>query len=428
MKGSPRRAAAPIFPGDLMARRPNPSRRPPARGPRARPLLVGRPPLPRFPFAIAGAVAVALLIAGGVWWAGPTDPSALAERAEAESRAGRWREALATWRAVNATPRARGSTHLAEARACLKLDLAAQAEAALRRSTEAGPSDPDAWRTWLDLLRVEDRPLDAIEVGWAAYRAVPPASRREILRALTLALLAAPPEDLVRETLARWAQADPADLDARSALNRAIADAPRGDDPGRPDRIAELSALLAQDPGHVGLREALVIDLAEAGEPDRGRVVLDAWPEGRRDARYRRLKGRWDLEYDRRPDRAVTDLESCLIPLPHDVRSHYRLARSLANSGNLAAARVAAARVSALRELLDPIPLGRRLAAALKRPGSREGLRDLASLCREVGLARLAEAWDLEASNAPATDLTADPDVPRMDPGHVRNQAGVGRH
>jgi predicted Zn-dependent protease len=379
------------------------------------------------PAIVAAVIAGVLLVAGILWWSGPTDPSALAERAEAEAKAGRWQAALGAWRAVNATSRARGSTHLAEARACLKLDLAAQAEAALRRATMAGPSDPDAWRTWLDLLRVEDRPLDAIEVGWAAYRAVPPASRGEILRALTLALLAAPPEDLVRETLARWSRADPADLDARSALDRAIADAPRGDDPGRPDRIAVLSALLAHDPGHAGLREALVIDLAEAGEPDRGRSLLDAWPEARRDARYLRLKGRWDLEYDRRPDRAVAAFESSLVPLPHDVRTHYRLARSLANAARPAAAREAAARVSALRELLDPIPLGRRLAADLKRPRSPASLRDLAALCREAGLTRLADAWDLEASNSPATDLTADPGDPTMAPGDARKQAGVGR-
>ncbi|WZO98536.1 hypothetical protein EP7_000116 [Isosphaeraceae bacterium EP7] len=378
------------------------------------------------PAIAAAAFALALLVAGGAWWMhGRADPAALAE---SEARAGRWPEALRAWRAVNATPRARGSTHLAEARACLKLDLAAQAEVALRRATEVGPSDPDAWRTWLDLLRVEERPLDALEVGWAAYLAVPPASRREILRAMTLALLAAPPEDLVRETLYRWSLADPADLDARSALDRAITDAPRGDDPGRPDRIAELSALLERAPGHVGLREALIIDLAEAGEPDRGRALLDAWPEARRDARYQRLKGRWDLEYDRRPDRAVAAFESSLVPLPHDVRTWYRLARALANAGQPAAARTAAARISALRELLDPIPLGRRLAADLKRPDDPETMRDLASLCRAVGLARLADAWDLEASNAPATGLTAEPGAPTMTPGDVRKQAGGGRY
>ena len=52
--------------------------------------------------------------------------------------------------------------------------------------------------------------------------------------------------------------------------------------------------------------------LADAGELDRGRAVLDAWPESDRDARYWRLRGRWELEYEHRPEQAANAFQTAL--------------------------------------------------------------------------------------------------------------------
>jgi tetratricopeptide (TPR) repeat protein len=257
------------------------------------------------------------------------------------------------------------------------------------------------WRLRLELLRVEDQALEAQAVGWAAYEAVPPAARREVLRDLTLALLADLPDDLARQTLAKWASADPSELDrdARVALLQRFAAMPRAGDPDRATRIAELTVLLERDPRHVPAREALVVALADAGEPDLGRKALEAWPEPLRDARYWRLRGRWDLDYDHQPARAAEALRRALIDLPHDWKTHFRLARALRTLGLEDEAKHEAETVTRLREILEPAVLGPRLAADLdpSRASDPRASRDLAEVCARAGLTRLAEAWSREA-------------------------------
>jgi hypothetical protein len=317
---------------------------------------------------------------------------------------GDWPAALVAWRAFNTTSQARSATHLAEARAALALGHAALAEQALARAIAADRSNAEPWRLRLELLRVEDRALEAQAVGWDAYQAVPPTSRRELLRDLTLAQLADLPDDLARATLARWAAADASqpNAEARVALLARMAAMPRRDDPDRAARIAELSALSARAPSNLAAREALIIALADAGEPGRGRQALDAWPgpEASRDARYWRLRGRWDLDYDHRPDRAADAFARALADLPHDWKTRSRLARALHALGRDADARHEAEAVSQIRETLDPESLGPRLAADLDRPDDPAALLDLAELCAHTGLTRLANAWHLEADTA----------------------------
>ena len=297
-----------------------------------------------------------------------------------------------------------------EAREALSLGQAARAERALIRQTRLDPSDPEPWLLRLEMLRVEDRQLEAQTVGWKALAAVRGPSRRRVLRAMTLAILADPPEEIARATLARWVAADPHDLDARVAQLQRIASSPRAGDPDRASRVASLSEILAAHPDHLSAREALVLALADAGDPIRGRAVLDAWPSGSRDARYHRLKGRWNLEYEHLYPEAVASFLKALADLPHDWRTHARLARSLHNANRDSDAKRAAEIVEKLREALDPIALGKRLdtdLAALDQPSSR---LDLADLCDRVGLTRLAEAWRRDASE------TAGPIEGRMNP------------
>ena len=338
-----------------------------------------------------------MLVGAATWLLIPPDPIRLRHLAESATRAGDHAGALRDWRALNRTRHATGPSHLAEARACLALGLAAQAEHALARACLADPSDPAPWLIRLELLRVEDRPLEAIEIGREAAEAVPPASRREVLRGLTLALLADPPAEEARSALSRWSAADPDDLDARVAQLGRIAADPRPGDPDRAARIATLSDLLIRHPAHAGVREALVIALADAGEPDRGRALLDAWPD--RDPRYERLRGRWDLDYDRRPDAAVAAFRLALTPLPHDWKTRFRLARALRAAGHPAEAAVAAEAVARTREALDPATLGPVLLTLAARPDDSRACLDVADHCERAGLARLAEAWRVEAAS-----------------------------
>ncbi len=336
------------------------------------------------------AVGLVLFLMGKVR---PESPARLRAEAESAARAGDWATALQRWRALNATEAARGATHLGEARACLALGRAAQAERSLRRAIAVEPANPEHWRLLLQILWVEDRPLEAQQLGWEAQARVPPESRRDLLRELTLALLTDLPDEWVRTRLQRWIEADAGDVDARVALLQRIAAQPRAADPDRAVRLAELEALLADHPDHLGVREALVTSLADAGEPDRGRTVLDGWPPAHRDARYWRLLGRWALEYDHQPEQAVAALRHALADLPQDWRSWSRLARALRILGRDGEALQAAETVGRIREVLDPRTLGPRLDADVNHLDDPAALRDLAELCQRVGLTHLADAW-----------------------------------
>jgi tetratricopeptide (TPR) repeat protein len=345
--------------------------------------------------ALGGITLLLLLVLIG--WLAADSPSRLRSRAEAAARAGDWNAALQYWRAVNASSTARSSSHLGEARACLALGRAAQAELSLHRAIRADPSAPEPWRLLLEILLVEDRMLEAQRLGWEAYDQVSPEARRELLRELTLGLLVDLPDEQIRTTLRRWVEADGDDIDSQIALWQRIAAQPRASDPDRPSLLATLEVLLTRYPDHIGARAALVTALADAGEPDRGRAVLNSWPESTRDARYWRLRGRWDLEYDHHPEHAAAALRTALADLPQDWRSWFRLARTLHILGRDDESQQAAEAVSRIREILDPLVLGPRLRAAFDHLDDPAALRDLAALCNRAGLTHLADAWLTEA-------------------------------
>ena len=322
-------------------------------------------------------------------WLATDSPALLRSQAETEGRAGNWITALQHWKAINATMAASSSSHLGEARACLALGRAAHAELSLRRAIRADLSNPEPWRLLLEILLVEDRTLDAQRLGWEAYDQIRPEARRQLLRELTLGLLADLPDEQIRPTLRRWVDADDADVDAQVAFVQRIAAQPRAGDPDRSSLLATLEAVLTKHPNHIGAREALVTALADAGQPDRGRAVLNSWPESAHDGRYWRLRGRWNLEYDHRPEQAAAALRTALIDLPQDWRSWYRLARALHSLGRVDESQQAAESVSRIREILDPLVLGPRLHAAFDHLDDPAALHDLAALCNRAGLTRL---------------------------------------
>ena len=346
-----------------------------------------------FVMVTATALLLTLLL---IKWSTGESPVWLRSQAEAAVHAGDWTTALRNWRAINATKAATSLTHLGEARACLALGRAGQAEDSLNLAINTDPADPEPWRLMLQILRVEDRAIDALRIGWQAYDRVNPEARRELLRELTMALLGELPDELVRTTLQRWVDADSNDINARSALWQRITDQPRATDPDRSTVLNTLEALVTKHPDHVGARTALVTALANAGEPERGRAVLDEWPDSGRDTRYWRLRGRWDLEYDHRPDHAVSAFERSLAELPHDWRSWYRLARALRMLKRDTESRDAAKTESRIREALDPLILEPRLDAAFAHLDNSAALNDLALLCQQAGLNHLADAWRRE--------------------------------
>jgi tetratricopeptide (TPR) repeat protein len=345
--------------------------------------------------AIAGLLAFSLSqgFVGG-------SPGNRRSQALAAARNRHWDTALKYWREINSTKSADGLSHLGEARASLALGRAFQSEQSLRRSIAADPENPEPWRLLLQILRVEDRTLDAWQLGWQACGSVRPDSRTAVLKELTLSLLAELPDDDVRRTLRRWVDADRDDLDARIALIQRIAIQPQADDPDRASLLAKLESIVANHPDHIAARETLVTALADAGEPERGRALLNDWPTNARDSRYWRLRGRWDLEYDNQPQKAAIAFRTVLQELPQDWRSWYRLARALRILGREEESRQAALTVGQIRGALDPLLLRPKLDATLGHLTEPSGLEDLAGLCTRAGLARLGEAWHKEAQSA----------------------------
>jgi thioredoxin-like negative regulator of GroEL len=326
-------------------------------------------------------------------WLAVDSPARLWSQATEAASTGDWSTALRRWREINTTSAARSSSYLGEARACLALGLAAQAELSLRRAINVDPANHESWRLLLEILRVENRTLEAQRLGWDAYENVDRQGQRELLRTLTLALLAELPDELVRSTLQRWVDADNKDVDARIALWQRIAAQPRATDPDRPSLLISLEELLAQHSDHIGAREALVAALADAGEPARGHDLLDTWPKENQDARYWRLRGRWELEYDHHPEQAIRAFQIALAEIPQDWQSWYRLARALRILNRNSTSREAAEAVNRIREVLDPVTLGPQLNDVLNRLDDPAAVREVATLCNRAGLARLANTW-----------------------------------
>jgi hypothetical protein len=337
-------------------------------------------------------------------------PRRLLEAAESATVARDWPRASSLWHQFNQTPRASGRTLLAEARAELAIHRAAEANKAVAKALALEPGLAEGWRIKLDLLRVLDRPIEAMRLVFEAEKSVDAAEFRPILASATLAALAELPDDEARQRLDRWIQADANDLDARAALLARITANSHPGDPDRAGRIADLTSILEREPGHVAAREALLVALADAGEPERGRLVLEAWPSESRDARYFRLRGRWDLDYDRKPDLAAEAYARALEELPHDWKSHYGLARALRALGRENEANREAGAVARIRERLAPATLAPRLTGDLAKLDDPRSCLDLAALCEGVGLTRLAQSWAREARARPLSRVASPAD------------------
>ena len=303
------------------------------------------------------------------------------------------------WGGRPARLRALARSDLNQARAALAADRAAEADRTLAEAIRLDPAgQAEAWRLRLEILRVEDRGPEALGLGREALAVLPQAEARGVLQAVTAAVFAEIPDDQARDRLGRWTCADPGDTDARVALLNRMATMPRPGDPARPERIRELEAIVARDPGNAFARAALGNALADAGEVDAVRAVLEAWPVAGRDARHDLLRGQWDLDHDGQPERALGSFRRAVAALPHVWRAHYGLARALRALGREDEARAEATTVAKLRERLDPATLGPRLAAALRAPGDDPRVAaDLAALCDQTGLADLADAWRRES-------------------------------
>jgi predicted Zn-dependent protease len=333
-------------------------------------------------------------------WLAPDSPTQLWSQATQAANTNDWHTALRYWRQINATSAARTASRLSEAHACLALGFAAQAEQILRRAIDADPAAHEPWRLLLEILRVENRTFEVQQLGYDAYNSVHTESRKELLRVLTLGLLADLPDEMLRTTLQRWADADHDDVDARIALWQRIAAQPHTGDPDRLSLVAALQDLLTKYPEHIGVRDALITALADTGELANAASFLDLWPICSRDARYWRLRGRWELEYGHDPEQAAWALQRALVELPHDWQSWYRLARALYSLHRSDESHQAAETVARIREGLNPRTLAPQLDDVFKHLDDPRALREVAVLCNHVGLTRLAQMWLAEAALA----------------------------
>ncbi len=207
------------------------------------------------------------LLVGGSWsfrpwrsaWPWPSRPGwpGLATALGGCSSGPRRRPSLATgrrpWRPGRRSTESGASTArtlLAEARAALALDRAADATRALEAASAADPTLArglaNSGSTCSGSSTARSRPS-----AWAGSPSRPssPGRAGRSSPSTTLAALAEPPDDEARDRLDRWIAADPDDLDARVALLARVAANVHPGDPDRASRIAELAEILGARPG-----------------------------------------------------------------------------------------------------------------------------------------------------------------------------------
>lgn len=325
-------------------------------------------------------------------------PSNLRRKAIASFNAGRSREAAEQLRIYNQTDNATVESLREEARAWLSANRARDAEKTLVQAIKQYHTDPLLRLMLLEIQRVEDRIVETIIQGDQALKEVDPQDRILVLRGLTITLLDTIPEERAREKLKIWIQADPEDNQAEVALLKRMASDPMAGDIDRPTRIARLKLIIQKNPSFEQAYEAIAIELAASGLIDEGRSILDQWPDNKRDARYNRLKGRWELEFNNHPDRAVPLFERVVAQIPHDKTSWFRLSRAYKSIGRERESQLAAERVAQLVEILDPRTLSPRLTRDFERLDDPESKLDLAEICEKAGLVKLAKAWREEAA------------------------------
>lgn len=323
------------------------------------------------------------------------DPSRLRSQAEAAERARDWTAARAAWLAFTHAAPGDVAGWLGAARACLALHRAQEADSLLQQAAETAPDRAEAWLPRMERLRTLSRSWDAWTLGWTAYRSVSPQQRPRILRSLTLATLAEAPQDQARSLLQNWLKADPTDAPAEIALIHRAIELPEPDDPPLNQRLVRLDQLVEAHPADSAGWEASVETLLLAGEVQRARAALDAWPAPQRETnpRYWRLLGRWEQDHGRDPEGAATAYRQALAAQPHDWKTLYRLARALRALGRLEESNQAAQRTRILRERLEPESLGPRLNHSLQHFEQISAQSELAKICSGLGLESLATAW-----------------------------------
>ena len=326
-------------------------------------------------------------------------PRRLLERAEAATRARDWPAALAAWQGRATGPAARPPGPSWPRPAPPSPSTARPTPGrALERASEADPTDAEVWRARLDLLRVLDRPLEALRLGQAAERPSRPRADAAILalddprragraarrRGPEAASIAGSPPTPTTSTPGSpaWPGSPPTPTPATptappgspscrrsSGATRATSPPARPCSSPWPTPASPTGAARSSTPGPTPPATP-----GTTGSGGAGTSTTTTGPT----ARPSLTPGPW-------PTSRTTG------------RSHYGLARAFRALGRDPEARAEAEAVARLRERLDPAALGPRLADDLARLDDPRALLDLAALCEGVGLAGLAEAWRREA-------------------------------
>jgi hypothetical protein len=165
----------------------------------------------------------------------------------------------------------------------LRLERAAQGERALWQVRSPPEAAAKAAGLLLALFRDEERKEDAREYVWEIYDRLDDADRPQLLARWFLIQFAEHPGREAAARLMRFAANDPKDWDA----NVAVTALTRNESPRTAcDRLEAYGI----PPVHRNAR-ALLCDLRlELGEKSAAVLLLDEWPEDRRDARYWRLR------------------------------------------------------------------------------------------------------------------------------------------
>lgn len=204
--------------------------------------------------------------------------------------------------------------------------LALAEELALRRREDAAVLNA------LGLARLGAEDLPGAKAAFEQALAVTPDSADTAMNLFNLHLLAGR-QEAATAVLERFLIAAPGNPDAILAL--AALDGRTG---GRRARLRRLESAVDSYPMALEPRLALARELLAAGEPQRGRVLLQSAPEGLRTAPpLLQLIGESLLAMGEH-DEAIETFQTLVLRAPNSAAPHYLLARAYVASGQLGAA------------------------------------------------------------------------------------------
>lgn len=327
-------------------------------------------------------------------WIHPRDGDVMLLLAQVLTGMNRFSDALAQLEVIDdrhplaATARTRAAEIL-----LMGMRRAAQAEAMLNRAIACDPQSLDARRLLLYLCRLEDRQADARELVWQTYELADASMRHRTLATWFLIEFAQFKVQDAYPTLRQFAYNDALDVDAQVALAGLLHRESNVD-----TALHKLQGLNLP-PTHLQGRSLLARCCFDLGDAEKGRAILDEWPQtSRDDLRYLFLRGVDFQVHQHAPDKAIDAFRQVLAVQPEDWQARHRLALCLRLVGRTQEAEREEKETARIQQVVTNEKVKELIEEVIPRlEGDAAMFYRMGQFYEELTLAREARCWYAEA-------------------------------